>query len=55
MDFIERSVWLGPLESYRYAVPAEGRSALENLADLVASCESDRSIGIDHCWIKATQ
>jgi hypothetical protein len=29
--------------------------ALENTIDLVASCISDRLVGIDDCWIEATQ
>jgi len=30
-------------------------AALENPGNFVASCQSDRFIGIDHCWIEATQ
>jgi hypothetical protein len=29
--------------------------ALENTTVLVASCISDRLVGIDNCWIEATQ
>jgi hypothetical protein len=30
-------------------------AALENPANFVPSCRSDRFVGIDHCWIEAAQ
>lgn len=41
-----------PLRSLRArAIPA----ALEYLINFVASCGLNRLVGIDHCWIEATQ
>jgi hypothetical protein len=30
-------------------------AALENPANFVPNCRSDPFVGIDHCWIEATQ